>query len=47
MIGFMSVFPGRPAQVGPAHNAQSPILHKTPHFAYLKLGLPIAGLPEI
>jgi hypothetical protein len=37
MIGFMSIFPGRPAQVGPAHNAQSPILPKSPHFAYFKL----------
>ena len=26
LIGFMTLFPGRPAQVGPAHNAQSPIL---------------------
>jgi hypothetical protein len=42
----MSVFPGRPAQVGPAHNEQSPILHKSALFAYLKLGHRAAALPK-
>jgi hypothetical protein len=30
MIGFMLFIPGRPAQVGPAHNAQSQIISKSP-----------------
>jgi hypothetical protein len=29
----MTLFPGRPAQVGPAHNAQSPILAYLPLFS--------------
>src|SRR5579863_5546516 len=32
----MTLFPGRPAQVGPAHNAQSPILAQQPPFSPLQ-----------
>jgi hypothetical protein len=45
MIGFMSIFPGRPAQVGPAHNAQSPILPNSRLFAYLKLRARLSAHP--
>src|SRR5215469_6381970 len=38
MMGFMFAFPGRPAQVGPAHSRQSTIIANTPISAYTKTG---------
>src|SRR5277367_5085043 len=35
----MTLFPGRPAQVGPAHNAQSPILAYLPPFSPQQIAL--------
>src|SRR5271169_3500054 len=35
----MTLFPGRPAQVGPAHDAQSPILAYLPHFSPHQIAL--------
>src|SRR5271168_3886957 len=41
----MTLFPGRPAQVGPAHNAQSPILAYLPPFSPQQIALfaPLRG----
>src|SRR5271156_3316926 len=35
----MTLFPGRPAKVGPAHNAQSPILAYLPPFSPQQIAL--------